>query len=150
VRTVGRHLVQLGIQPPSVPRSPTGTATEHHASKQAEQAERGKTHSGRARHAYLRPAIDGLSRPAYTEVLPDNKARTAIGFTYRARVFFAAHCITHIHHIVTDNCALRLRHRATRCPPPARHFVHATTQRNRRTPTHPRAIGVTNATPAYS
>jgi transposase InsO family protein len=49
--------------------------------------------------------IDGFSRLAYTEALPDEQARTAIGFTHRARAFFARHGITHIHRILTDNGA---------------------------------------------
>jgi transposase InsO family protein len=36
---------------------------------------------------------------------PDERARTAIGFTHRARAFFAAHGIIHIQRIVTDNAA---------------------------------------------
>jgi len=42
-----------------------------------------------------------FSRLAYTEALPNEKARTAIGFVHRARAFFAAHGITHIHRIVS-------------------------------------------------
>jgi transposase InsO family protein len=52
---------------------------------------------------YLHTAIDGYSRLAYTEALPDETARTAIGFTHRARAFFARHGIGHVHRIVTDN-----------------------------------------------
>jgi transposase InsO family protein len=40
-----------------------------------------------------------------TEALPDEKAATAVGFLARARVFFAAHGITRIERIVTDNGA---------------------------------------------
>ena len=50
-------------------------------------------------------AIDGLSRLAYTEALTDEKAVTAIAFMHRARAFFAAHGIEHIHRIVTDHDA---------------------------------------------
>jgi hypothetical protein len=35
----------------------------------------------------------------------DEQARTAIAFTHRARAFFTAHGIQHIHRIVTDNGA---------------------------------------------
>ena len=38
-----------------------------------------------------------------TEALTDEKASTAIAFMHRARAFFAAHGIAHIHRIVTDN-----------------------------------------------
>jgi len=69
----------------------------------AKQSVRGRPRGGRARYTYLHTAIDGFSRVAYTEALPDETARTAIRFTHRARAFFARHGITHIHRIVTDN-----------------------------------------------
>jgi transposase InsO family protein len=56
-------------------------------------------------YVYLHSAVDGYSRLAYTEALPDEKAATAIGFMHRARAWFAAHAITHIERIVTDNGA---------------------------------------------
>lgn len=46
-----------------------------------------------------------LFAPAYTEALPNEKATTAIAFMHRARVWFAAHGITTIERIVTDNGA---------------------------------------------
>ncbi|GAB3002857.1 hypothetical protein GCM10027184_69610 [Saccharothrix stipae] len=77
-------------------------------SEQAKQVERAKNtgtgKSGASRsYTYLHSAVDGFSRLAYTEALPDEKAVTAISFTHRARAFFAAHGITDIHRIVTDN-----------------------------------------------
>lgn len=51
----------------------------------------------------MHSAIDGFSRLAYTEALPEEKTVTAIGFTHRAGAFFAAHGITHVHRVVTDN-----------------------------------------------
>ncbi len=56
-------------------------------------------------HMFLHSAVDGCSRLAYTEALPDEKAVTAIGFTFRVGAFFAAHGITRIERIVTDNGA---------------------------------------------
>ena len=56
-------------------------------------------------YTYLHSMIDGFSRLAYTEALADEKAVTTIGFFYRARVFFAAHGITRISRLVTDNGA---------------------------------------------
>jgi transposase InsO family protein len=53
----------------------------------------------------LAHAVDGFSRLAYTEALPDEKAVTAIGFMHRARAWLAAHGIIHIQRIVTDNGA---------------------------------------------
>ena len=74
-------------------------------SEQDKRVARGKTRGQRPRYIYLHSAVDGFSRLAYTEALPDEKATTAIGFTHRARAFFAAHGISHIHRIVTDNGA---------------------------------------------
>lgn len=45
----------------------------------------------------------GSPRLAYTEALQDETAKTAIGFLFRARVWFAAHGITRFTRIVTDN-----------------------------------------------
>lgn len=137
VRTVGRHLLHLGlnrrrfIDPTGAtnrePRKiiarwpghmvhldvkktgqiPDGGGWRVHGkgSDQDKRARRGKTRGQRARYTYLHSAVDGYSRLAYTEALPDEKARTAIGFVHRARAFFAAHGINHIHRLVTDNGA---------------------------------------------
>jgi transposase InsO family protein len=51
----------------------------------------------------LHSAIDGFSRLAYTEPLPDEKGATAAAFLARAKVWFAAHGITRITRVVTDN-----------------------------------------------
>jgi transposase InsO family protein len=74
-------------------------------SQAAKQSVRGRKRGGRGRYTYLHTAIDGYSRLAYTEALPDETARTPIGFTHRARAFFARHGIRHVHRIVTDNGA---------------------------------------------
>jgi transposase InsO family protein len=135
VRTVGRHLLQLGLNrrrfldPTGAtnrePRRiiarwpghmvhldvkktgqiPDGGGWRIHGkgSDQDKRVARAKTRGGRARYTYLHSAIDGYSRLAYTEALPDETARTAIGFVHRACAFFAAHGITHIHRLVTDN-----------------------------------------------
>ncbi len=135
VRTVGRHLLRLGLnrrrfidptgQNNRGPRRiiarwpghmvhldvkktgqiPDGGGWRVHGkgSEQDRHVARGKTRGQRARYTYLHSAVDGFSRLAYTEALPDEKARTAIGFVHRAQAFFARHGITHIHRIVTDN-----------------------------------------------
>jgi transposase InsO family protein len=46
--------------------------------------------------------VDGATRLAYVEVLPDEKARTAIGFLKRALAFYAAHGIV-VERVMTDN-----------------------------------------------
>ncbi len=49
-------------------------------------------------------AIDDATRLAYAEVLPDEKATTAIGFLRRAVVFFGRHGMT-LQELITDNGA---------------------------------------------
>ena len=46
--------------------------------------------------------VDDATRLAYVEVLPNEKARTAIGFLRRAIAFYAAHGIT-VERVMTDN-----------------------------------------------
>ena len=69
---------------------------------EAKASKRGK--STRIGYTYLHTAIDGFSRLAYTEAL-DERASTTIGFFCRARAFFAAHGITRLVRVVTDNGA---------------------------------------------
>ena len=59
----------------------------------------------RAGYTYLHTAIDGFSRLAYTEALDDEKASTTIGLFCRARAFLAAHGVTRLVRVVTDNGA---------------------------------------------
>jgi transposase InsO family protein len=51
---------------------------------------------------YVHIAVDDFSRLAYAEVLPDEKAVTAIAFLRRARIFFARYGIK-IEGVLTDN-----------------------------------------------
>ena len=67
------------------------------------QAALASKRQGRVGYTYLHSAIDAHTRLAYTEALPDEKAGTTIGFFSRARVFFAAHGITKLERVVTDN-----------------------------------------------
>lgn len=62
-----------------------------------------KVRGARPGYTYLHSAVDGFSRLAYTEALSDETAKTAIGFLFRARVWFAAHGITRFTRVVTDN-----------------------------------------------
>jgi transposase InsO family protein len=64
------------------------------------------TSAGRGRGVvgweFVHIAIDDCTRLAYAEVLPDEKATTAIGFLRRAIVFFERHGIT-LERLLTDN-----------------------------------------------
>lgn len=98
-------MVHLDVK--KVGRIPDGGGWRVHGrgSHQAKTIARRKNAGARAGYVYLHSAVDGYSRLAYTEALPDEKASTAIAVTHRARAFFAAHGITHIQRIVTDNGA---------------------------------------------
>lgn len=51
---------------------------------------------------YVHVAIDDATRLAYAEVLPDERATTAIGFLRRAVAFFESHGM-HVRELLTDN-----------------------------------------------
>src|SRR5829696_7566082 len=51
---------------------------------------------------FVHIAIDDCTRLAYAEVLPDEKATTAIGFLRRAVAFYGRHGIT-VERLITDN-----------------------------------------------
>ena len=52
---------------------------------------------------YVHSAIDDHSRLAYSEIHPDERGVTCAGFVARAAAFFAAHGITRIERVMTDN-----------------------------------------------
>lgn len=52
---------------------------------------------------HVHTAIDDHTRLAYAEVLPDEKGTTCAAFLTRAAAFFAAHGITRIERVLTDN-----------------------------------------------
>jgi transposase InsO family protein len=47
--------------------------------------------------------VDDHSRLAYSEILPDEKGTTCAAFLDRAAAYFAAHGITRIERVMTDN-----------------------------------------------
>jgi transposase InsO family protein len=52
---------------------------------------------------YVHSLVDDHSRLAYSEILPDEKGATCAAFLSRAVEFFAAHGITQIERLMTDN-----------------------------------------------
>jgi len=74
-------------------------------SAQANQSQRRKARAKQPRigYTYLHSAIDGNTRLAYTKARDNETAATAINFMNNARVFFAAHGITRIERVITDN-----------------------------------------------
>lgn len=53
-------------------------------------------------YAHVHSAVDGYTRLAYSEVLADEQASTAVGFWQRAQAFFASHGIE-VERVLTDN-----------------------------------------------
>ncbi|SEE76342.1 IS481 family transposase [Ruania alba] len=97
------HMIHLDVK--KVGRIPDGGGWRVHGrdSNQNRAAARAKDAGARAGYVYLHSIVDGFSRLAYTEPLGDEKGTTAAGFLARAKVWFAAHGITHIHRVITDN-----------------------------------------------
>ncbi len=99
------HMVHLEVK--KVGRIPDGGGRRIHGrdSDQAKTVGRAKSAGAKRGYIYLHSAIDGYSRLSYTEPLLDEKGATAAAFLTRAKAWFAAHGITHIHRVVTDNGA---------------------------------------------
>ncbi|WP_063127832.1 DDE-type integrase/transposase/recombinase [Nocardia fusca] len=74
-------------------------------SDQAKAVGRAKSAGAKRRYIYLPSAAHGYSRLFYTEPLSNEKVATATAFLARAKIWFAAHGITHINRAVTDNGA---------------------------------------------
>ena len=60
---------------------------------------------------YVHSLVDDHSRPAYSEILPDEKGVTCAAFLERAAAYFADKGITRIERVMTDN-AFAYRHSA--------------------------------------
>ena len=99
------HMVHIDVK--KTGRIPDGGGWRVHGkgSHAAKAVDRMKKRGVKAGYVFLHSAIDAYSRLAYTEALPDEKAVTAIAFLDRARTWFAAHGITQIERIITDNGA---------------------------------------------
>jgi transposase len=99
------HMVHVDVKKVGRISDGGGWRVHGRGSERAKNADRLKKKSKRGGYVYLHSAVDGFSRLAYPEALPDERAVTAIAFMHRARAWFAAHGITHIERIVTDNGA---------------------------------------------
>ena len=97
------HMIHLDVK--KAGRIPAGGGWRVHGrgSDAAKAAARTRPKGVKAGYVYLHSAIDGYSRLAYTEHLPNETAATTIGFFHRARAFFAAHGIHRIVRVITDN-----------------------------------------------
>ncbi len=99
------HMAHLDVK--KVGRVPDGGGWRVHGrgSDEHRAVDRAKTAGAKRGYVHLHSIVDGFSRLAYTEPLPDEKGATAAAFLARAKVWSAAHGITHIHRVVTDNGA---------------------------------------------
>lgn len=97
------HMVHLDVK--KVGRIPDGGGHRVHGrgSNQHRATARAKVAGAKSGYVFLHSIIDGYSRLAYTEHLPDEKAATTIGFYARARAFFRAHGIDRVVRVITDN-----------------------------------------------
>lgn len=98
------HMIHLDVK--KIGRIPPGGGWRVHGrGSAADKARglRGHKRGSKVGYTYLHSAIDGFTRLAYTEAHDDESAATAIAFLARARAYFAAHGITRITRIVTDN-----------------------------------------------
>jgi transposase InsO family protein len=62
-----------------------------------------KDRTAKIGYDYVHSLVDDHSRLAYSEVLPDEKGTTCAAFLARAATYFAAHGITRIERVMTDN-----------------------------------------------
>lgn len=95
------HMIHVDVK--KVGKIPDGGGWKVHGrdSDLGRASKRGKDR--RVGCTYLHSAIDGFSRLAYTEPLENETSATAIGPLHRAFAFFAAHGITRITRLVSDN-----------------------------------------------
>jgi transposase InsO family protein len=62
-----------------------------------------RTRTRKLGYDYVHSLVDDHSRLAYSEILPDEKGTTCAAFLDRAAAYFAAHGITRIERVMTDN-----------------------------------------------
>jgi transposase InsO family protein len=114
---------RIHVDVKKVGRIPDGGGWRAHGRGSAEHraSSRAKTAGARAGYVYLHSTIDAHTRPAYTEPLADETAATAIAFFKRARAFFAAHGISRIERVITDNGSCYRAHDYTKALGRTRH-----------------------------
>ena len=102
----------------------------HHAAAAAlhRPLHRRRRQAGKAGWEYVHIAIDDATRLAYAEVLPDEKATTAVAFLRRAIAFFARHGMTVERAAHRQRLGLPLHRPRDRLPrardPPPAHPAH--------------------------
>jgi transposase InsO family protein len=92
------ELVHMDVK--KIGRIPDGGGWRAHGREMSRTAAKRKTRIG---FDYVHSIVDDHSRLAYSEILIDEKASTCTAFLARAAQRFAAHGITHIEAVMTDN-----------------------------------------------
>lgn len=92
------ELVHMDVK--KIGRIPPGGGWKAHGRSMGSSAARKKTKIG---FDYVHSVVDDHSRLAYSEILPDEQGPTCAAFLARAAEAFAAHGITRIERVMTDN-----------------------------------------------
>ena len=92
------ELVHMDVK--KIGRIPDGGGWRVHG-RAAREATRDR--SAKLGYDYVHSLIDDHSRLAYCQILPDEKGPTCAAFMTRAAAYFAAHGITRIDRVMTDN-----------------------------------------------
>jgi len=92
------ELVHMDVK--KIGRIPEGGGWRAHGRALGHSAAHKKSKIG---YDYVHSVVDDRSRLAYSEILPDEKGDTCGDFLARAADYFAAHGITHIERVITDN-----------------------------------------------
>jgi len=108
------ELVHVDVKKLGAIRPGGGWRAAGRDSWQARQARAEQIAGRRVGYDYVHCAIDDHTRLAYAEVHPDENALTCAGFLRRAAAWFAAHGITSIERVMTDNALAYRRSHAWR------------------------------------
>ncbi|NYG37895.1 IS481 family transposase [Janibacter alkaliphilus] len=92
------ELVHVDVK--KIGKIPDGGGWRVHGRAATEAA---KTCRPRIGYDYIHAMVDDHTRLAYCEALPDEQGPTCAGFILRAAAYFAAHGITRIERVITDN-----------------------------------------------
>lgn len=92
------ELVHMDVK--KLGRIPDGGGWRAHGRQMGSTAAKKRARIG---YDYIHSLVDDHSRPAYSEVLPDEKGPTCAAFLERAAAYFAEQGITRIERVMTDN-----------------------------------------------
>ena len=145
------ELVHVDVKKLGAIRPGGGWRAAGRGSWQDLRARRETDRGRRVGYDYVHCAIDDHTRLAYAEIHPDETGQTCAGFLTRAAAWFAAHGITRIERVMTDNAFAYRRSRALaagagpdRRPAPVHPRLPAPDQRQSGTvqPHPPRGMGL--------